>query len=76
MSAIKLIMELDPPTMASIHEDMVGAPCECPICHGMGWHWIKNPVSTESEKKVCEQCDGRGYVIPYIHINWGAPLRN
>ena len=74
MSEIRQTIGLDPPTMSNTYEDMVGAPCECPICHGMGWYWQMPPMGKDAEKTKCGYCEGTGKLIPYVHIRWGAPI--
>lgn len=76
MSQIREQIELTPPTNGHLQEDMMGRKCECSVCHGEGWYWMEDPVNTESRKNKCSYCDGTGYLVPYIFIRWGAPIRS
>jgi DnaJ-class molecular chaperone len=76
MSEIIEHLELNPPKHGHMEENMIGTPRDCPVCHGSGWFWMEDPVTTESVKKQCPHCDGKGQVVPYVFIRWGAPIRN
>ena len=75
MSKIREQLELVPPTNGHLQEEMMGGECECPNCHGEGWYWTEDPVTTESRKYKCGSCHGKGKVVPYIFIRWVAPFR-
>ncbi|MBR3444323.1 MAG: hypothetical protein IKH14_00415 [Prevotella sp.] len=69
MSRIRQILELDSPSMKSLHECVVGIPQPCNYCGGSGWFWGEDGFG-EAVKEDCPLCKGSGKLRPVVTIDW------
>lgn len=70
MSEIIERLALEPPRYGYMEEDLIGSARDCPACHGAGWFWMEDNVTTESVKRKCAFCEGKGQVVPHVFIKW------
>jgi DnaJ-class molecular chaperone len=73
MSKIDRMVELIPPGINRMSEQLVSKGHTCGYCHGNGYFWGVDSYG-ESIKNLCPACKGKKTVDAVITIEWNASV--